>query len=560
MTLTPENSALPVWADDLASYGIVITDATLTIRGWNRWMEIHSGRAASAVLGCNLLAIYPQLTERQLERYYQQALAGQIAMLAQRLHGYLLPMPAPEDLTEFAYMQQSARIGPLVENAQVVGTVTLIDDVTERVATEAELSRLLSQEQAARAQAEATAARIARLQRVTAALSQALTPAQVADVIVLESTAAMETSAAVVQLLSEDGASLETVRALGYPEHLVATVQRIPLSIPLPGTEAARLGQPIWLESRQMLAARYPHLATPALASGYEASAIIPLVVEKRVLGVMALGFGEPRAFGLEDREFLLTLAHQCAQALERARLYEAAQEAIRIRDQFLSIASHELKTPLTSLLGNSQLLQRRMMREGGMQERDQRTLRLIAEQATRLNGMITMLLDISRIETGRLSIAHEPINLGTLVRRVTMEIEPLLTRHQIVCQTPDTGPIIEGDELRLEQVLQNLIQNAVKYSPTGGKILIQAACQADQAHIVVSDEGIGIPADALPHLFQRFYRAANANPQHISGMGIGLFVVKEIITLHGGTVDVESIEGQGSTFTVRLPLARTAS
>jgi signal transduction histidine kinase len=152
MSVTNTTVALPEWLTDLTSQGIVITDAALTIRGWNHWMEQHSGRRIVDVLDSQLLDVYPELVTRGFEEYYHQALAGQVVMLAQRLHGYLLPMPPTSDFRTFEHMQQTVRIGPLIQGGQVVGTTTVIDDVTERVAREGELSRLLIQEQAARGQ------------------------------------------------------------------------------------------------------------------------------------------------------------------------------------------------------------------------------------------------------------------------------------------------------------------------------------------------------------------------------------------------------------------------
>ena len=179
----------------------------------------------------------------------------------------------------------------------------------------------------------------------------------------------------------------------------------------------------------------------------------------------------------------------------------------------------------------------------------------MIIEQSRRLNRMIVALLDISRIQSGQLSIEQAPVDLGRLVRRVIAEVRPSLAQH--VIEEYIGGPHLQimGDELRLEQVLQNLLQNAIKYSPAGGIITVRLAQHNDMARVSISDEGIGVPADAMPRLFQRFYRADNADPRHISGMGVGLYVVREILQLHGGHVEVESVEGSGSTFTVVLPL-----
>jgi len=129
-----------------------------------------------------------------------------------------------------------------------------------------------------------------------------------------------------------------------------------------------------------------------------------------------------------------------------------------------------------------------------------------------------------------------------------------------VECHLPETVMVIDGDELRLEQVLQNLISNALKYSPDGGTIQVRIAQHGSMACIAVTDQGIGIPAQDIPHLFERFYRASNTDDQHISGMGIGLYIVHELVNLHGGSVVVESTQQQGSTFTVCLPVKKTSN
>jgi signal transduction histidine kinase len=245
--------------------------------------------------------------------------------------------------------------------------------------------------------------------------------------------------------------------------------------------------------------------------------------------------------------------------------LYEAerqararAEAAVQLRDQFLSIAAHELKTPLTSLLGYAQLLQRRTQRASSLSDADQRALGVIVAQASRLNRMVAALLDIARIEGGQLSITRTPLDLCELARRVAEEAREQAEDHALEIACPTEPLMIEGDDLRLEQVLQNLIQNAIKYSSPGAPVALRVERRGDTACVAVVDQGMGIPQEALSQLFQRFYRAPNVDEHQISGMGIGLYVVKEIITLHNGTVAVESIEGQGSTFTICLPLAGT--
>jgi signal transduction histidine kinase len=241
--------------------------------------------------------------------------------------------------------------------------------------------------------------------------------------------------------------------------------------------------------------------------------------------------------------------------ALRREQAARAeAEAAVQSRDHFLAVASHELKTPLTAIAGNVQLLKRRLGADGQLSDRDRAALEAAVKQTGRLGRMVEMLLDISRIQNGLLALRRVPLDLTQTIRRTVGEIEPVLERHRIELQLDDTPLLIEGDELRLEQVLFNLINNAVKYSLDGGTITVCAGHHDDAVVVSVTDEGIGIPADALPHIFERFYRAANADDSRIAGMGIGLYVVQQVIALHDGHVEVSSVESSGSTFTIVLP------
>jgi signal transduction histidine kinase len=285
----------------------------------------------------------------------------------------------------------------------------------------------------------------------------------------------------------------------------------------------------------------------------------LPLIARGHTLGTITFVTADSgRHYGNAELALAEDLASRAAIALDSARLYSDAQNAVRARDQFLSIASHELKTPLTSLMGYIELLQRRTAHAHTLTDRDRRAIRVVGEQAMRLNKLIGALLDLSRIETGQLSIERALVDLNALAQRLAEEAQQTTERHTITFSGNGQPLIIHGDELRLEQVVQNLIQNAIKYSPNGGAVTVRVERQGANACVAVSDQGIGIPAAALPQLFRRFFRAPNADSQHISGMGIGLYVVREIVQLHGGAIDVASQEGSGSTFTVHLPLPNT--
>lgn len=436
---------------------------------------------------------------------------------------------------------------------RLIGTIT---DVTERRRADAERERLLETAQRAREQAEKAADRIVRQQRVMAELTAALTREQVVQVVLNEGAAALEAAFMSVRLVSDDGAWLEAIGTWGLTPETDPRYQRLALSAAMPPTDALRTGKPIWLESKHAYAEHYPHLASEIERLGLGAVCVIPLTLAGRVAGTLGINFGSDFEFDAEEQEFLLTLAWQCAQALERARLYAQAQTAIRVRDEFLAVASHEVRTPLTSIVGYAQLLQKRARDEEGFDERNRRAINTLVEQATRLQLMIDTLLNVSRLEKGQLTIVRRRLDLSALVRRIVDEIQPTLETHVIVLQGAGAPLFIQGDELRLDQVLQNLIRNAIKYSPDAGVVEINVTHDDRRVSLAISDHGIGIPASAQPELFQQFYRAPNAEQQQISGMGIGLFVAREIVQLHGGEITVESEQGKGSTFTVRLPLS----
>jgi signal transduction histidine kinase len=262
------------------------------------------------------------------------------------------------------------------------------------------------------------------------------------------------------------------------------------------------------------------------------------------------------RAEELEQLNAELARSNQERQELlEREQAARAeAEMAVQLREQFIAIASHELKTPLTALMGFGQLFQTRALRSGTLSERDIQSLDRILVQADRLHRMINALLDVSRIEQGRLGLERQLLDLCALARHTVAEIQTMNSQQHFDMQIPDAPLWLAGDPLRLEQVLYNLLGNAVKYSPHGGAITLSITEQDDTVLIAIRDQGMGIPADDLPHLFERFYRASNVSVDNISGVGIGLYVVKEIVSLHGGTVTIQSEEGHGSTFTICLP------
>lgn len=291
---------------------------------------------------------------------------------------------------------------------------------------------------------------------------------------------------------------------------------------------------------------------------------LVPLTARTHEFGVLTLmTAGSTRRYDDEDLALVTEMAWRIALTLDNRRLFTEeqaaraeAEEAVRVRDQFMSIASHELKTPLTSIQGNAQLLLRRLQRELSNDESSQHRLQVISDQTIRMQRLIDDLLDLTRIETGRLTLVPALIDLVALTERVVAQVRPTLERHTLLATVPTAPLLIHADAMRIEQVFENLIGNAVKYSPQGGVVQVSVERKDTRVQVQVSDSGIGIPRSDLPRLFQRFFRAANAEAEPIRGLGIGLFVVHEIVQQHRGTLEVESEEGRGSSFTISLPLA----
>jgi len=285
---------------------------------------------------------------------------------------------------------------------------------------------------------------------------------------------------------------------------------------------------------------------------------IMPLIARNQVIGAISFGMSESqRYYRLTDLALIEDLTQRAALAIDNARLYQLAQNALKVRDSFLMVAAHELKNPLSALIGNIQLLQRRMEVDMPIDARHIRSLEILNEQTQRIHKLIMALLDLTQMQSGKIQIVQETVDLCTLVKWIVDTLQRIDTSHPINYHLPEHPVLVLGDTMRLEQVIQNLLTNAIKYSPYGSDISISVSYNAEQTHgiISVSDQGIGIPENEVAYLFELFYRASNTSKQHSGGMGIGLAVIKEIVTLHQGTIQVTSQEGLGSTFTVYLPL-----
>ncbi|MBF5045950.1 GAF domain-containing sensor histidine kinase [Aggregicoccus sp. 17bor-14] len=282
---------------------------------------------------------------------------------------------------------------------------------------------------------------------------------------------------------------------------------------------------------------------------GARCAMVVPLRAHEHTFGVLV--FAATRAelqYGQAQLRLAEDLAWRCALALDNARLYREAQEAIRARDEFLSIASHELKTPLTSL----QLHLQSLRQGAAAPERLGAKVEALQRQSRRLAALTDQLLDLSRIRLGRLDLNLEWVDLAALAREVAARFAEEAERQGGRVSVEAPGALVGSwDRLRLEQVLTNLLSNALKYG-AGKPVRVRVREEAGAVQLAVEDRGIGIDAAAQARIFERFERAVSA--RHFGGLGLGLYIVREIIEAHAGQVAVRSTPGEGATFTVTLP------
>ncbi|WP_257452612.1 PAS domain-containing sensor histidine kinase [Archangium lipolyticum] len=373
-----------------------------------------------------------------------------------------------------------------------------------------------------------------------------------------------------VDVVEEDG----SVRRV---EVSVADASDAPLAEQARGFPARPDGNPhhppttALLEGRSVLLPEMPPESLPSHAHG-EAHArmmaavrpvslmAVPLVARGRTLGVLTFIFTvrSGRRYGAVELATAEDLARRAALSLDNARLYRDAQRAVRLRDEFLSVASHELKTPLTPLALKLQLLVRevRAQRDSPIFQRMLGHLEVSLRQVRKLAELVEGLLDVTRISSGQLRIEAEVVDLAALVREVVSRFQSQAERAGCSVTLEVDGSVVgQWDRLRLEQVVSNLLSNAIKYG-AGRPVSLRVQTAGTQARLVVRDHGIGIEPHMLPRIFHKFERGVSE--RHYGGLGLGLFVTQQILQALEGTISAESTPGQGATFTVELPLPRT--
>ncbi len=542
--------------------------------GEGRWLEVN--RAGLEVFGLEGID-YQGQSEAELSAFtpfYREALlvcpdTDSVAWDAGHLSRVVENVPRPDGSTRTYDVYKVPLFYP---DGRRRGLVVLGRDITDRIRAEAERDRLLEKEQAARAAAERAERRSAFLAETTRILSGTLdyedTATRLAHLCVpfaadwcavwtvdgqggvhLGALAHVDPSR---EALAKPGSIRVEPDIVGGVSHVVRSGQPL-LCTSVPDTREARLAA---------LGTKDPAVEELVHALGLGSYVAVALVARGRTLGAITLARmpGSPPACRA-DLTLAEDLGHHAALALANARLYEESQEAIQARDEFLSIASHELRTPCTSLrLGIEALL--RHARAGKLDRMPapliERLLETSDRQSKHLLHLIDRLLDVSRLEAGHLDLELDEVDLTALTREAAGELREELARTGgslvVEAERPVRG---SWDRARLRQVVTNLLGNALKYG-AGKPVRVRVHGDDLSAWLCVEDRGIGIPEERQPHVFERFERAVSS--RHYGGLGLGLYIVRQIVEAHGGSITLESHPGEGSTFRVMLPKVRAAT
>ena len=281
----------------------------------------------------------------------------------------------------------------------------------------------------------------------------------------------------------------------------------------------------------------------------------VPLIAHSRTLGALTFATIESRRrYNDTDLRFAQDIAHRSAMAVDSARAYEQVHQANRLKDEFLATLSHELRTPLNAILGYARMIRSELLPP----DRLRRAIETVERNASSLAQIVEDVLDVSRIISGKVRLNVQPVELPVVVDQSIESVLPAANAKGIRIRTvldPRAAPI-SGDPERIQQVVWNLLSNAVKFTPRGGQVQVRLERVDSHVEIVVSDTGIGIAPEFLPHLFERFRQADASMTRERGGLGLGLAITRHLVEMHGGTIHASSSgRGTGATFRVRLPL-----
>jgi signal transduction histidine kinase len=397
---------------------------------------------------------------------------------------------------------------------------------------------------------EAAFHRTRTLYDIARAVNSTLDQSQVLQTIVARTTVAMDGKACAIRLLDDDGTRLHLSAAYGLSDTYLQKGDVDPAKSPV--DQSAMMGWAVQVpDITEATALQYPD---EARREGIRSVVVAPMLLRGTAIGVLRLYTARRREFTDEDIGFLMAIASQGAVAIENARAYRHLEELEEAKAKFVFLVLHELKTPVASVRSSLSILE-----EGFLDEVDPRKKALVARMGRRMAGLQDLLRDLMELGSmkGRLpGRAKGSVDLGAVVRGVAERLQFEAERKHITMDivVPEGPVVLTGDADDLDKVVGNLVENAVKYTPDGGQVAVTLVADQDRARLVCRDTGIGIGEEAQAHVFDDFFRANNAK-QFAEGTGLGLSLVKRLVDLYHGDITVASTVGQGTTFTVVLPM-----
>jgi len=397
---------------------------------------------------------------------------------------------------------------------------------------------------------EASFHRTRTLYDIARAVNSTLDLSHVLDTIVARTTVAMDGKACSIRLLDDEGRRLRLSAAYGLSDAYLQKGDVDPSRSPV--DQSAMMGWAVQVpDVAEATAFQYP---VEAQREGIRSVVVAPMLLRGTAIGVLRLYSAETRTFSDEDVGFLMAIASQGAVAIENARAYRHLEELEEAKAKFVFLVLHELKSPVASLRSSLSILE-----EGFLDEVDERKRALVSRMVRRVGGLQDLLKDLMELGsmkgrvTGR---AKGQVDLAEVVRTALEKVQVEAERKRIVVEAvlPGAPVMLQGDADDLDKVVGNLVDNAVKYTPEGGKVAVTLVTDQARARFVCRDTGIGIAEEAVGRVFDEFFRANNAK-QFAEGTGLGLSLVKRLVDLYHGEISVASKVGEGSTFTVVLPL-----
>lgn len=395
-----------------------------------------------------------------------------------------------------------------------------------------------------------------RMTQVNQMLNSTLDLVRLLRLIIQTAVELLETEAASIMLVDERTGGLHFAAASGESDYEALRQIEVPLEGSIAGT-IYKTGEPLIIEE---VAEDPRHYRGVDQAIDFETHAIlgVPLQVRNHTIGVLeALNKLNGESFDQDDVEVLATLAAQAAIAIENARLVSRLREANQrlseldaLKTDFISIASHELRTPLMIVQGYASFLREEA---SGQMSQD---VEMVLRGAKQLEDIIDTMTNLSYLEAGTLQLEHERFSLSALIEELGVEWQSLVaTKRQTLDVVLPPRPIdIEADREKIAQVLNNLLSNAMQFTPESGTVEIDVQLHTGTVAISVTDTGIGIPSEELENIFEAFHQVEDHLTRHHGGLGLGLPIAKRIVELHGGRIWAKSVVGRGSCFTFTLP------